>query len=101
MAAFLGVITTYSGMRWPGDLSTSEGIKFSDTPGGAISSWAALPTAAWFQIVLFVSFCEVYALKQFPDKAPGDVVPEGIPWPGIRTATTSGWAMARPSRLER
>merc|ERR1719235_1608193 len=50
MAGFLGVITTYSGIRWPGYLSTSENIKFSDLPGGAISSWAALPTAAWFQI---------------------------------------------------
>jgi hypothetical protein len=46
MAAFLGVITTYSGLRWPGYLSTSEDIKFSDLPGGAISSWAALPTPA-------------------------------------------------------
>jgi len=80
MAAFLGVITTYSGARWPGYLSPSEGIKFSDIPGGAISSWAALPTAAWFQIVVFIAFCEVYALKQFPEKAAGDVVPEGVPW---------------------
>jgi len=80
MAAFLGVVTTYSGARWPGYLSTSEGIKFSDLPGGAISSWDALPTPAWLQIVLFISICEVYWLKQDPEKAPGDVVPEGIPW---------------------
>jgi len=80
MAAFLGVITTYSGMRWPGYLSLAEDIKFSDIPGGAIASWAALPTSAWAQIVLFVSFCETYALKQDPDKAPGDVVPEGWLW---------------------
>merc|ERR1719361_3148146 len=32
MAAFLGVITTYSGMRFPGYLSTSMDIKFSDIP---------------------------------------------------------------------
>lgn len=80
MAAFLGVITTYSGLRFPGYLSLAEEIKFSDLPGGAISSWAALPTSAWLQIVLFISFCEVSLLKQDPDKAPGDVVPEGIPW---------------------
>merc|ERR1719310_2365562 len=36
MAAVTGVLVTYSGMRWPGYLSTSEGIKFSDIPGGAI-----------------------------------------------------------------
>eukprot|EP00326_Haptolina_ericina_P009293 CAMPEP_0181225402 /NCGR_PEP_ID=MMETSP1096-20121128/31669_1 /TAXON_ID=156174 ORGANISM="Chrysochromulina ericina, Strain CCMP281" /NCGR_SAMPLE_ID=MMETSP1096 /ASSEMBLY_ACC=CAM_ASM_000453 /LENGTH=270 /DNA_ID=CAMNT_0023318605 /DNA_START=45 /DNA_END=857 /DNA_ORIENTATION=- len=80
MAAFLGVITTYSGLRFPGYLSLAEEIKFSDIPGGAISSWAALPTSAWIQIVLFISFCEVYLLKQDPDKAPGDVVPEGWLW---------------------
>merc|ERR1719331_3564462 len=80
MAAFLGVVTTYSGARWPGYLSKAEGIKFSDLPGGAISSWAALPTAAWFQIVLFVSICEVLWLKQDPAKDPGDVVPEGVAW---------------------
>jgi len=80
MAAFLGVITTYSGARWPGYLSPSENILFSDLPGGAISSWAALPTPAWLQIVVFISFCEVYLLKQDPAKAPGDVVPEGWAW---------------------
>jgi len=80
MAATLGVITTYSGMRWPGYLSKAEGIKFEDLPGGAIASWAALPTAAWFQIVLFISVCEALWLKQDPAKAPGDVVPEGVAW---------------------
>eukprot|EP00967_Tisochrysis_lutea_P031089 scaffold36604_cov31-Tisochrysis_lutea.AAC.2 len=80
MAAFLGVITTYSGMRWPGYLSTSEGIKFTDIPGGAISSWAALPTSAWLQIVIFISALEVYCLKQDPAKDPGDVIPEGWFW---------------------
>jgi light-harvesting complex I chlorophyll a/b binding protein 1 len=78
MAAFLGVITTYSGLRWPGYLSKAEDIQFSDLPGGAISSWAALPTAAWAQIVLFISICEVLWLKQDPDKDPGDVVPDGV-----------------------
>ena len=80
MAAFLGVITTYSGGRWPGYLSVADNIKFSDIPGGAIASWAALPTAAWFQIILFISFCEVNFLKQDPAKEPGDVVPAGYWW---------------------
>merc|ERR1719161_1945015 len=80
MAGFLGVLTTYSGVRFPGYLSTSENIKFADLPGGAISSWAALPTAAWFQIVIAISIAETVWLKQDPAKAPGDVVPEGIPW---------------------
>merc|ERR1719198_1567017 len=80
MAAFTGVIVTYSGLRWPGYLSKAEGIQFSDLPGGAIASWAALPTSAWFQIVLFISFCEVSLLKQDPAKAPGDVIPDGWLW---------------------
>jgi len=80
MAAFLGVITTYSGIRFPGYLSKADEILFTDIPGGAIASWAALPTAAWFQIVLFISICETVWLKQDPDKAPGDVVPEGVAW---------------------
>jgi light-harvesting complex I chlorophyll a/b binding protein 1 len=80
MAAFLGVITTYNGIRFPGYLSQAQDIKFADIPGGAIASWAALPTAAWFQIVTFIAFCEVYLLKQDPEKAPGDVVPEGWAW---------------------
>jgi len=80
MAAFLGVITTYSGARFPGYLSTSENIKFEDIPGGAIASWAALPTAAWFQIVVFISILEVNFFKQDPEKAPGDVVPDDWAW---------------------
>merc|ERR1712151_1136189 len=54
-----------------------EEIKFSDIPGGAISSWAALPASAWLQIVIFISFLEVYALKQDPLKEPGNVVGDG------------------------
>jgi len=80
MAAVTGVLVTYSGLRWPGYLSTAEGIKFSDIPGGAISSWAALPIAAWFQIVLFISFLEIYFLKQDPEKDAGDVVPDDWLW---------------------
>jgi len=80
MAAFLGVVTTYSGIRFPGYLSKAEGILFTDLPGGAISSWAALPTAAWAQIVLFISICETVWLKQDPAKDAGDVVPDDFPW---------------------
>ena len=80
MAAFTGVIVTYSGLRWPGYLSLAEGIKFSDLPGGAIASWAALPTSAWFQIILFISILETTSFKQDPSKDAGDVVPEGWAW---------------------
>merc|ERR1719232_745246 len=82
MAAFLGVIITYSGIRFPGYLSRLEfpPLKFEDVPGGSISSWAAVPNLGWFQIVALISLLEVSLFKQDPLKEPGDVVPEFIPW---------------------
>merc|ERR1719182_1163278 len=73
MAATLHVILTEAGVRWPGYLSLAEDIKFSDMPGGAIASWAALPGLAWLQIVLIVALLDNSVLAQDPAKAPGDV----------------------------
>merc|ERR1712100_331285 len=64
-----------AGIRWPGYLSIAEDIKFSDMPGGAIASWAALPGLAWLQIVLIVALFDDSVLAQKPEKAPGDVIP--------------------------
>merc|ERR1719183_2660700 len=75
MAATLHVILTEGGVRWPGYLSIAEDIKFSDMPGGAIASWAALPGLAWLQIVLIVALFDNSVLAQKPEKAAGDVVP--------------------------
>jgi len=88
MAAFLGVIVTYSGIRFPGYLSLSDGIpqsgapalKFEDIPGGAISSWAAVPQLGFLQILALIAILETSLFKQDPDKAAGDVVPDNIPW---------------------
>jgi len=80
MAAFLGVITTYSGFRFPGYLSNSLQLKFEDVPGTMIGSWAAIPERAWIQIVFLVALLEADIFKQDPEKAPGDVVPEGWLW---------------------
>ena len=44
MAAVTGVLVTYSGMRWPGYLSTSEGIKFSDIPVRALPPTITAPS---------------------------------------------------------
>ena len=46
MLACVGVITTEAGFRWPGYLSKSLDLKFSDIPGGALDSWAAVPAEA-------------------------------------------------------
>jgi len=88
MAAFLGVIVTYSGIRFPGYLSLSDGIpqsgapplKFEDVPGGALSSLVAVPQLGWFQIIALISILEVSLFKQDPLKEAGDVVPDNIPW---------------------
>jgi len=88
MAAFLGVIVTYSGIRFPGYLSLSDGIpqsgappiKFEDVPGGTLSSLAAVPQLGWFQIIALISILEVSLFKQDPLKEAGDVVPDNFPW---------------------
>merc|ERR1712232_1281035 len=38
--------------RWPGDLSPSQGIKFTDVPNG-LGALSKVPLAGWAQIVLF------------------------------------------------
>merc|ERR1719408_247033 len=75
MLAFVHVILTEAGIRWPGYLSFAEDIKFSDMPGGTLASWAALPNLAWIQIVLIVALLDNSVLAQDPAKAPGDVIP--------------------------
>jgi len=82
MAAFLGAIVTYSGVRFPGYLSllSFPQLPFADVPGGPIASWAAVPQIGWFQIVGFISLLEVSLFKQDPLKEAGDVVPDNIPW---------------------
>jgi len=78
MLATVGVITTEAGFRWPGYLSKSMDLKFSDIPGGALESWAAVPTIGWLQIIAFVIFLELGYCKQDPDKEPGDI--GGVTW---------------------
>jgi hypothetical protein len=78
MLATLGVITTEAGFRWPGYISKTLDLKFSDIPGGALDSWAAVPDLGWLQIVAFFSFLELAYGAQDPKKEPGDV--GGVSW---------------------
>ena len=78
MLACVGVITTEAGFRWPGYLSKSLDLKFSDIPGGALDSWAAVPAIGWFQIVAAIIFLELAYGATDPSKEPGDV--GGITW---------------------
>merc|ERR1719217_1661186 len=78
MLATVGVITTEAGIRWPGYISKTLDLKFSDIPGGALDSWAAVPALGWLQIVGFIIFLELAYGQQDPKKEPGDV--GGITW---------------------
>merc|ERR1719440_2414157 len=79
MLGFIHVILTSAGARFPGYLSPTAGLKFSDVPSGCIASLEALPTAAWLQIMIVGCFAETgYFLfnAQDPSKAPGDIAGE-------------------------
>ena len=74
MAACVHVFLTEAGVRWPGYLSFSEDIKFSDMPGGTWASWAAMPNLSWAQIILIVALFDNSVFSQKPGGAPGDVI---------------------------
>ena len=79
MLGFLHVIHIESGVRFPGYLSGSAELKFTDMPAGLFASLEALPTPAWLQIMIVGCFAETgYFLfnSQDPKKAPGDIAGE-------------------------
>jgi len=78
MLACLGIFTTEAGFRWPGYISKSLDLKFSDIPGGALDSYAAVPALGWLQIVGFIVFLELAYGATPPGNAPGDV--GGVSW---------------------
>jgi light-harvesting complex I chlorophyll a/b binding protein 1 len=78
MAAFVGILVTLAGIRFPGEVAA--GVKFADIPGSALTSWAALPKGAWLSVLAFISLAEVSFFKQDPNKDAGDVVPDGWLW---------------------
>jgi len=44
--------------RWPGELSPSEGIKFTDVPNG-LGAFSKVPFLGWFQILAFCGALEI------------------------------------------
>merc|ERR1719164_459533 len=49
MLACTGIFVTEAGIRWPGYISKSLDLKFSDIPGGALDSYAAVPALGWLR----------------------------------------------------
>jgi light-harvesting complex I chlorophyll a/b binding protein 1 len=75
MLGFLHVIHIESGVRFPGYISGSAGLKFTDVPGGLIASLEGIPTLGWLQIMAVACACETgYAgrpwsvVAQAPDR---------------------------------
>ena len=80
MLGFLHVILTSAGARFPGYLSPTAGLKFSDVPSGCIASLEALPTPAWLQIMVTTCMMEtgyfLFDYEGYPnvgDREAGDI----------------------------
>lgn len=68
--------------RWPGYLSPSEGIKFTDVPNG-VAALSKVPAEGWAQIGCFIAFLELFPLRQDANRLPGDFATcgkLGVPW---------------------
>ena len=80
MLGFLHVIHIEAGVRFPGYLSGSAELKFTDVPAGLIASLEAVPNFGWLQILAVALACETgYAGRDFsvvaqaPDRESGDI----------------------------
>merc|ERR1712032_1226974 len=74
MLAAMGYITPELVGKFPGLLSPTQGLKFADVPNG-LKALAVVPAAGWFQILLYMSYCEVSGISQRTDVKygkPGD-----------------------------
>jgi light-harvesting complex I chlorophyll a/b binding protein 1 len=85
MAATVHVLVTCQGARWGNGEWTLSNLNFppltfGDVPGGTWASWAALPQLGWFQIVAFIALIDNTIFAQDPDREPGDVVGDRLPW---------------------
>merc|ERR1719421_835162 len=76
MLAFVNVIVTEAGVRFPGYISPSNNLTFEEIPSGCFASLEALPTAAWLQIMTVTCMMETgYFLfsADDPNLPPGDI----------------------------
>jgi len=75
MFACMGYITPEY-FRFPGFLSTSQGLKFADMPNG-LAALSKVPVAGGMQIFLWMGFVETFLWVQEKDRAPGDFANAG------------------------
>merc|ERR1719443_1832417 len=74
MAATLGVIVTEAGIKFPGYISFSQDLKFSDVPGSLDGAYTGIPLAGWAQIVALVAALDIAVFRQDPSYDAGDCV---------------------------
>jgi len=76
MIAAMGYITAEYA-RFPGYLSPSENLKFTDIPNG-LEAIAKVPAVGWVQYFLFCGFIEKAIFVHDPARAPGDYARGGV-----------------------
>merc|ERR1712242_151516 len=76
MIACLGYITPEY-LRFPGDLSPTNSIAFSDVPNG-LKAFSVVPALGWAQMFLFVGLVETGLFQADPSRDPGDFEKAGI-----------------------
>merc|ERR550514_1354912 len=77
MLGFLHVIHLEAGVRFPGYLSGSAGLKFTDMPKGCFASLEAVPALGWLQI-LAVALAGERAFKLNVERQNGRAAMMGI-----------------------
>uniref|UniRef100_A0A7S2QWA6 Uncharacterized protein n=1 Tax=Triparma pacifica TaxID=91992 RepID=A0A7S2QWA6_9STRA len=74
MVAVIGNLAPQLGLTFPGYLSTSENVKFTDVASeGSFAALAKIPAFGVFQILAFAAIMELWTWKQEKGMAPGDV----------------------------
>jgi len=70
MLATMGYITPELTGKWPGTLSPSAGLKFSEIPTG-LAAVSKVPAVGWLQVVIYCGVCEASGWND-RGEAPGD-----------------------------
>ena len=56
--------------RFPGYISPSSEIKFTDIPNG-LAAATKVPAVGWFQYTVFCGICDLWLMHQVPTNPPG------------------------------
>merc|ERR1719436_207825 len=85
MLATMGYITPELTGKFPGYLSPSAGLKFSDIPNG-LAAISKVPAGGWLQILAYCAFCEISK-----DQSPGSPAAAGdFEWKLLTAADEAG-----------